>query len=188
MPFQSTLPRGSDRSGLEDRIAAQLISIHAPSRERLRANFNWLESFEISIHAPSRERPKLPQVNYQRAVISIHAPSRERPYWLIWNEWFRDEFQSTLPRGSDICRLVKLLLLSISIHAPSRERPATKEIKSLKRYFNPRSLAGATGASANASSNSAFQSTLPRGSDAKNQQRIANALISIHAPSRERRR
>ena len=55
--------------------------------------------------------------------ISIHAPSRERPYNLIYNEWFRDEFQSTLPHGSDQKADLRIIMII---------------------YFNPRSLTGAT--------------------------------------------
>ena len=61
-----------------------------------------------------------------------------RSYWLIWN---------------------------ISIHAPSRERLTLFSKGLISKHFNPRSLAGATGA-ANIS--------------------LWNHRISIHAPSRER--
>ena len=53
--FQSTLPRGSDATVAAWR-AAELISIHAPSRERLDTTYVCMEYKKISIHAPSRER------------------------------------------------------------------------------------------------------------------------------------
>ena len=55
--------------------------------------------------------------------ISIHAPSRERQdtYCVIQQTFY------------------------ISIHAPSRERPDDMGAFSRRAYFNPRSLAGATG-------------------------------------------
>ena len=56
--FQSTLPRGSDQSLYFLKIWLLAISIHAPSRERLKL-FQYAQSSEqISIHAPSRERPE----------------------------------------------------------------------------------------------------------------------------------
>ena len=99
----------------------------------------------ISIHAPSRERRKWTIAVHHGQLISIHAPSRERPTCLDCSIP-QNEFQSTLPRGSDYRR-------------PDYGR----------RYvdFNPRSLAGATAARANTISTSLFQSTLPRGSDCR---------------------
>ena len=128
--------------------------------------------------------------NTSDGTISIHAPSRERLHF-----WFNIKqfhlFQFTLPRGSDslmytaYCPLLDFnprslagatkcsykvrLPASISIHAPSRERRSDSTSFSLRCCdFNPRSLAGATGSSINgASALSAFQSTLPRGSDGR---------------------
>ena len=53
-------------------------------------------------------------------------------------------------------------------------------------YFNPRSLTGATGLSRLTITTSAFQSTLPYGSDLKLITSTAQEKISIHAPLRER--
>ena len=97
------------------------------------------------------------------------------------------EFQSTLPHGSDRHMDKHHLCTSISIHAPSRERPRDKDSERADvtisihapsrerrcwlscadfcRYFNPRSLTGAT--------YNGYVYMLP-------------AVISIHAPSRER--
>ena len=77
------------------------------------------------------------------------------------------QFQSTLPRGSDIASAFLFFAsLKISIHAPSRER-----------HLSSHQIAYVI----------LFQSTLPRGSDTP---QLPAALpahrISIHAPSRER--
>ena len=76
-----------------------------------------------------------------------------------------DEFQSTLPRGSDL-RTVSML-------------PKWPN-------FNPRSLAGATSLWLTRNKMSIFQSTLPRGSDMDVNIAQQVVTISIHAPSRER--
>ena len=56
--------------------------------------------------------------------------------------------------------------IAISIHAPLRERQSCAFIRFLVKYFNPRSLAGATEMFLNiCSTPRAFQSTLPCGSD-----------------------
>ena len=123
---------------------ASRISIHAPSRERRYTYWRSKQILKISIHAPSRERLRLFDFLGNFNTISIHAPSRERP-------------------DADI-KAAKAS--SISIHAPSRER--RRYILHWRRrlsYFNPRSLAGATGEWERAG--------CPK-------------EISIHAPSRER--
>ena len=144
----------------------------------------------ISIHAPLRER----QFNLGEGLtitdISIHAPSRER-LRLTTGLFGVSTFQSTLPRGSDFVshsNYSPLLdfnprslagatynptmlgkALTISIHAPSRERPifVPKEIPegiisihapSRERPFDH----------ANQLLSILFQSTLPRGSDTRN--------------------
>ena len=123
-PFQSTLPHGSDISAVYPyppaqryfnprsltgatplaaiQISLPLISIHAPSRERLfkfpkkvkkYSYFNprsltgaticikcLRRVYIISIHAPSRERPCNHSNIIKADIISIHAPSRERQH------------------------------------------------------------------------------------------------------------
>ena len=74
-------------------------------------------------------------------------------------------FQSTLPRGSDPISPASHQSIRISIHAPSRERQRQRRKVEDCRNFNPRSLAGATGASSRVFAAAVFQSTLPRGSD-----------------------
>ena len=141
----------------------------------------------ISIHAPSRERPKAQQKHADVADISIHAPSRERrivrillfPLFLFQSTLPRGSdsiwvfhvvglfgFQSTLPRGSDVSVNIFFGHVNISIHAPSRERQHYAQILCVSNYFNPRSLAGATLICQRYFLTfSKFQSTLPRGSD-----------------------
>ena len=166
-----------------------MISIHAPSRERLNFLGDGIDKLifqstlpyrsdserdfrivytAISIHAPLRERRKNPLPADCWSAISIHAPSRERPSYAL----------ALLLRGL------------ISIHAPSRERREPIEGLTI----------GVSG----------FQSTLPHGSDssvclfcarhtdfnprsltgATERQNVAPCVIyiSIHAPSRERRK
>ena len=120
----------------------------------------------ISIHAPSRERRYKKVPPFYNYFISIHAPSRERRFVLSFSLLYR-EFQSTLPRGSDLGIIPAVtMVFDISIHAPSRER----------RVLFYGFLPGRT-----------FQSTLPRGSDLFSLQHQLNInFISIHAPSRER--
>ena len=143
-----------------------IISIHAPSRERPGLPSPANKHFTISIHAPSRERLyKFIRERRQRS-ISIHAPSRERrPY------------AAKLPCG-----------VVISIHAPSRERPALM-VEGLRVHLisihapsreRHRALIGCGHAVR-------FQSTLPHGSDLAAAPIATHKAISIHAPSRERR-
>ena len=119
-------------------------------------------------------------------TISIHAPSRER-----------------LPFIATICSFSL-----ISIHAPSRERRLRRRQIYMRRYFNPRSLTGATACAVDKealatisihapsrerrsiiplkSTIQRFQSTLPHGSDYHEDFVLMYLGISIHAPSRER--
>ena len=78
--------------------------------------------------------------------------------------------------------------MSISIHAPSRERQSCLiNMTPIENNFNPRSLAGATRNFFSFQEFFKFQSTLPRGSDADIiAPVVVPAVISIHAPSRER--
>ena len=118
------------------------ISIHAPSRERRQreTRYNLTGHFNPrSLAGATAEAER----HIKNGSISIHAPSRERPSRLK-PKMLRLSFQSTLPRGSD-SSLVKSGFV--------------------RRYFNPRSLAGAT------------YYAVPY---------AQHTAISIHAPSRER--
>ena len=120
-----------------------LISIHAPSRERLRSiEYPSIEAF-ISIHAPSRERLHVTTPHDDEAVISIHAPSRERldgvkgkstpknfnprslagatvQVWLTIVDSSNFNPRSLAGATDDTAAIYTVL--EISIHAPSRER------------------------------------------------------------------
>ena len=76
----------------------------------------------------------------------------------------------------------------ISIHAPLQERLRTGFPHRLHCYFNPRSLAGATVKLPLLSMRKAnFNPRSLTGATVGVGQRINDAAISIHAPSRERR-
>ena len=99
LPFQSTLPRGSDsRQMVAKKIFSEFQSTLPRGSDAL-CVVNFGDPL-ISIHAPSRERQKETPATADYANISIHAPSRERQKACIR---FKSSapFQSTLPRGSD---------------------------------------------------------------------------------------
>ena len=129
---------------------------------------------------------------------------------MLYQRRCRRLFQSTLPHGSDSGRdtlyveyyvisilapsrerlhdiLGRLGALHISILAPSRERHCYGYVICSFFYFNPRSLAGATRRLISRFPLTAFQSSLPRGSDRQQCGYIDRSAISILAPSRERR-
>ena len=100
------------------------------------------------------------------------------------------EFQSTLPRGSDVpVHDCKIEAFMISIHAPSRERPQVYLLDAGARLdFNPRSLAGATRATADeALWEYNFNPRSLAGATSGDISFDITKGISIHAPSRERR-
>ena len=160
--FQSTLPRGSDQSTLNQ------ASSHLYFNPRSLAGATAADLFQlglvnISIHAPSRERPRM---------------DLRRIPWVYFN-----------PRslaGATFVDDFILLGTNISIHAPSRERRHNLYYDNLYTHFNPRSLAGATYKEQEQYKDHQFQSTLPRGSDYAPNFPIRDDMISIHAPSRER--
>ena len=150
----------------EKRLHKDIVSIHAPSRERpdiipaLRQDFSFnprsltgatiedkvrvMYAIGVSIHAPSRERrapteSTMPVVLFQSTLphgSDYNHTAKDAPEW---------EFQSTLPHGSD----------AVARH--------------------------------DYESSGEFQSTLPHGSDAFWPfNKIKEILVSIHAPSRER--
>ena len=107
----------------------RMISIHAPSRERPVEYIRYSIQPDISIHAPSRERRGASATSVDDEGISIHAPSRERrgkaASFLCNSLYFNPRslagattiivaagsslvFQSTLPRGSDRQRWLRL--------------------------------------------------------------------------------
>ncbi len=140
-PFQSTLPRGSDRKHTF-KFAECVISIHAPSRERQysRLKNNLTELFQSTLPRGSDTSSGFffcPEVDFNPRSLAGAT-------WSINLITCRKIFQSTLPRGSDHIMLFIIMYGSISIHAPSRERHTCLLITQGVAYFNPRSLAGAT--------------------------------------------
>ena len=122
--FQSTLPHGSDHQ----------------------AKLFWKFCKEISIHAPSRERPLLENTSVCITdTISIHAPSRERPS-RISQALFYQQFQSTLPHGSDRGRTrTYKYVYHFNPRSLTGATPVGKDFCINHGYnFNPRSLTGAT--------------------------------------------
>ena len=140
----------------------------------------------ISIHAPSRERHFMEHAQSCLAVFQSTLPHGSDE--IASKSKSLQRFQSTLPHGSDQRLGMKgANLVTISIHAPSRERrailptystnqqisihaPSRERLTALSEAyllynFNPRSLTGAT--------------------CSQKQARFAQ-VISIHAPSRER--
>ena len=143
------------------------ISILAPSLERLLSSyliiptlpyFNprslagatgvsnfYAEITGISIHAPSRERLC---AYYSSLSTSAHFNPRSLTGATSCSKRSlnsRQQFQSTLPYGSDEDTVQLAYTIDISIHAPLRERRCCLVYDILRQYyFNPRSLTGAT--------------------------------------------
>ena len=105
------------------------------------------------------------------------------PAWARWSEPYFNP--RSLVGATGITQLFAAGFC-ISIHAPLRERRSHAIATCPLPYFNPRSLTGAALSSSMLTQCSAFQSTLPYGSDAKDIVRAVCCLISILAPSRER--
>ena len=120
-----------------------------------------------------------------------------------------DQFQSTLPQGSDLpdygihfpmtisihaptrerqSRTVLILGLSkISIHAPTRERLVIPFSKYTFVRFQSTLPQGSDLPTIRPKLvQKQFQSTLPQGSDGVSMERLKHMYISIHAPTRER--
>ena len=122
------------------------ISIHAPSRERLSGKFFFSGTPSLDFNPRSLAGATLIRIDINansfqfQSTLPRGSDSRSNPTNIR-----QHIFQSTLPRGSD------------SLHS--------KFSFSVQTYFNPRSLAGATGGKENG---------------------LEMDFISIHAPSRER--
>ena len=185
--FQSTLPRGSDADHLG--TIAQKLHFNPRSLAGATAAVDFRRYICLFQSTLPRGSDCACNVdNNQRCKFQSTLP-RGSDQLIVGLQAHANLFQSTLPRGSD--RTTKMVYTGsyISIHAPSRER-----LNGIQKR--------------NASV--AFQSTLPRGSDAGLRHRSAHKLhfnprslagatirqhamqvtfaISIHAPSRERRR
>ena len=184
--FQSTLPRGSDH---RRRYQRSVLSYFNP--RSLAGATGWSDESTDS------------------AYISIHAPSRER-LTRCYIGSLNILFQSTLPRGSDVSpsfgmegycdfnprslvgatyrREHQFHSIVISIHAPSRERRSQQERFRFAVGFQSTLPRGSdVGVGDDRRIFRRFQSTLPRGSDHNPEEELYLHIISIHAPSRERR-
>ena len=142
--FQSTLPHGSDSGRDTLYVEYYVISILAPSRERLHDILGRLGALHISILAPSRERPYAGGYADDETGISILAPSRERQSCWMHLCVLSHDFNPRSLAGATDDVLKYYESKPISILAPSRERPIMQHYQ--------RSV-------------SQFQSSLPRGSD-----------------------
>ena len=105
--FQSTLPRGSDLLLVQLGNKA-IISIHAPSRERLQPPALTMRYIIISIHAPSRERPTLAPLHSKKPVDFNPRSLAGATHSVIMPLLSLLVFQSTLPRGSDLLAMLQL--------------------------------------------------------------------------------
>ena len=145
MRFQSTLPHGSDLTMMRAVCLVLIFQSTLPHGSDPGRRSQGGASHRISIHAPSRERPAAASEPMLQPRISIHAPSRERPRGGSQAVPIFCHFNPRSLTGATIA-----LLAGISpLH-----------------NFNPRSLTGATLRSATRpAQRSAFQSTLPHGSD-----------------------
>ena len=75
--FQSTLPNGSDRN--IRRLQQHVLHFNPRSQTGATYDYNTSGTIQlISIHAPKRERPRLHDYPVLGRGISIHAPKRER--------------------------------------------------------------------------------------------------------------
>ncbi len=187
VPFQSTLPHGSDAWTIALASILDLFQSTLPhgsdlsdlSLPRPPAYFN-----PRSLTGATMTKWSLSRKNVLFQSTLPHGSDAYRVF--IQGGVF--VFQSTLPHGSDTKWILLFLFCEyfnprsltgatptikapatkgfISIHAPSRERPGRRLILTNSGYFNPRSLTGAT---------KGYQ-----------EEESQHAAISIHAPSRER--
>ena len=143
--FQSTLPRGSDKTFLSSSFPWQYFNPRSLAGATLVKIFGIFIITTFQSTLPRGSDTSLSPVALRPEGISIHAPSRERPMTgqsrNSSTEHFNPRslagatmiglinvatraFQSTLPRGSDkVVENKTFRHEKISIHAPSRERP-----------------------------------------------------------------
>ena len=140
---------------------------------------------DISIHAPSRERLIVKKIIFLASHFNPRSLAGATADRFIMQ---RDQtFQSTLPHGSDADGALYHGRDGISIHAPLRERRTFSHYDYSPFYFNPCSLAGATGrAACNWMGDNNFNPRSLAGATSPDGQYVVNDYISIHAPSRER--
>ena len=141
--FQSTLPRGSDCSIVLRTVMLMNFNPRSLAGATVlcpRAAIAWADFNPRSLTGATGRGNGFSK----SFTISIHAPSRERHFVLMYLGEF-DEFQSTLPHGSDaILLLISSLLLIFQSTLPHGSD---------------------TCANSSAGRGHKFQSTLPHGSD-----------------------
>ena len=162
--FQSTLPRRERRHAATCAAVLAAISIHAPAKGATIVRRRLYAVIMISIHAPAKG-----------ATLSRHSAFRPSPHFNPRSREGSDlelssgvlrccDFNPRSREGSDVqlirrCRAVR----AISIHAPAK---------------------GATSISANVSTISLFQSTLPR-RERLGRKRVPEQVRDFNPRSRE---
>ena len=162
--FQSTLPHGSDLWPVQGQ-AGGLISIHAPSRERLfcLASCQWHDKFQSTLphgsdqHA-ARCGKRWRHFNPRSLTGATYALNT-----VIHNHYY---FNPRSLTGATLGNALIALLVKISIHAPSRER---HYVNDNIVQFTKISIHAPSRERPNSpiiiSVDLRFQSTLPHGSD-----------------------
>ena len=141
--FQSTLPRGSDPVFRRSLLSTVYFNPRSLAGATAKREVNRERYFMISIHAPSRERLQgfSPSVRLRdfnpRSLAGATLPLH------ILDSSFLD-FNPRSLAGATSGGIVKSSVAVISIHAPLRERLCFNLLVSKSGNFNPRSLAGAT--------------------------------------------
>ena len=121
------------------------------------------------------------------AKFSIHAPSRERRVAADHSVMYVYVFNPRSLAGATKKAKLKATATSFSIHAPSRERQCWAANISITGAFQSTLPRGSDALRICIFATSlVFQSTLPRGSDLANPAPVNVKGFSIHAPSRER--
>ena len=163
------------------------VSIHAPVRERPFCTVSIRMHTLVSIHAPVRERLQGHGRARRALGVSIHAPVRERPSARSTSST-PASFNSRSREGATPCAgYARSWNDTVSIHAPVRERLFGWRSVRLGRCFNSRSREGATVASRRgAGVKTGFNSRSREGATRGRWRLPSFALVSIHAPVRER--
>ena len=206
--FQSTPPRGGDRSTSGHWSAACRVSIHAPARgatpigvshdavercfnPRPRAGGDSCSSSRMGCPdqcfnpRPRGGRPTRAAGDRASAMVSIHAPARGATLAVADLRLTNEQFQSTPPRGGDHCRRSDAMR---SLSFNPRPRGGRRQRSAQPGQHNTVSIhAPARGATLPACVDRRlrrFQSTPPRGGRRWTCQcRLRSAVVSIHAPA-----
>ncbi len=102
--FQSTLPRGERLIYHFIYHIKKLFQSTLPRGERRARACTYTRTHIVSIHAPTRGATLSEVAEGITASVSIHAPTRGATYiYIIY--YFRNKFQSTLPRGERLIAL-----------------------------------------------------------------------------------